>query len=75
MRFFNKCGRGLYFSHEGIEFSSWNEPQPNTVTKSFPMATENANWEWNFFNGYFSHIVVEIEFSNIPEDPSNPPTA
>ena len=32
------------------------------VIKSFQMAIENAHWKWNFFNGYFSPIVVEILF-------------
>ena len=30
------------------------------VIKSFQMPIENGHWESNFFNGYFSPIVVEI---------------
>ena len=33
------------------------------VIKSFQMPIGNGHWESNFFNGYFSPIVVEKEQS------------
>ena len=29
------------------------------------MAIENAHWEWNFFNGYLSYIVIENDISDV----------
>ena len=33
------------------------------VIKSFQMPIGNGHWESNFFNGYFSPIVLEIDIS------------
>ena len=31
------------------------------VIQSFQMPIGNGQWEWNFFNGYFSPIAVESD--------------
>ena len=50
----------VHFNESRAVFHVW-QSLPNMVIKRFQIPIGNGHWESNFFNGYFSPIVVEIE--------------